>query len=170
MYGVGIQYMWQTAMGSSGLVSTMAHLYQRVSPTRPPIAGIDEDVVLHPFPLWGPNGPLPPVPPAPHPNVLATDGKLGAQTIRRWQEVMHTLVDGLISVPRSSLVVAVQQRLNALGARLTVDGTGIFQDNKKYLTVMALQQHLGTPADGILSLPASLAIRALQARLNAGSF
>lgn len=55
-------YGWQTCAWSGGRVSQVAHLYQRLTPTRPPIAGVpagsyDEDVVLRPLPLWTPASP-----------------------------------------------------------------------------------------------------------------
>lgn len=64
---------------------------------------------------------------------LAVDGARGPRTIARWQEVMGTSVDGVISRPRSALIEADQRFLNAaVGAdhirnltgasRLTVDG------------------------------------------------
>ena len=74
--------------------------------------------------------------------------------------------------PVSSLVKAVQRHLNKHGAnpRLVVDGRGIRQNGRVYHTVRALQHYLGTPEDGLLTPGDSLAVRALQQRLNAGSF
>lgn len=116
-----------------------------------------------------------PVPtPVPSPGVLVCDGALGPATIRRWQQVMGTPVDGRIS-QKSSLVAAVQRRLNAAlsGPDLVVDGDGdsIVQDGVTVTnTHRALQRYLGTPVDGKLSRPRSLAIVRLQQRLNAGKF
>jgi hypothetical protein len=117
-----------------------------------------------------PPAPRPPVAPIPSPGVLAVDGGMGPATVRKWQQVMGTPADGVITVPRSSLVVAVQNRLNAGGAKLVVDGNGIFQDGRVYKTVSALQHYLGTTVDGMLSVPSSSAIKALQVRLNTGRF
>jgi hypothetical protein len=109
------------------------------------------------------------------PAALVVDGVLGRETITRWQQVMGSAVDGTISTP-SELVGRVQSRLNAAGARdwdgrsLVVDGLGIAQNGQKTRTVWALQAYLGTPRDGILSTPASTVIKALQNRLNAGTF
>ena len=112
----------------------------------------------------------PPVVVAPTVGVLAVDGGLGPATISRWQRVMGTPVDGAISTP-SQLVSAVQQRLNArISAGLTVDGLGIAQDGRVYKTVGALQRYLGTYSDGILSLPSSACVKALQVRLNQNRF
>jgi len=108
----------------------------------------------------------------PKPGVLNLDGGLGPATIRRWQQVMGTPVDGSISVP-SSLVKAVQRRLNAAlgGTDLLLDGKGLIQDDHTVTkTNAALQRYLGTPADGVLSRPSSSAIVALQKRLNQGKF
>ena len=103
--------------------------------------------------------------------VLAVDGGLGRLTITRWQEVMGTPADGIIS-PVSTLVRVVQSKLNGFGytPRLVLDGRGIAQNNSKTHTIDALQWHLGTVRDGRLSLPVSGAVKALQTRLNAGTF
>lgn len=112
--------------------------------------------------------------PAPHPAQLVVDGQLGPKTTARWQQIMGTPVDGFISQPplRSSLVSAVQRTLNAkIGAGLAVDGQGICQDgHSHYQTTAALQRYLGTPVDGVLSLPTSECVKALQRRLNEGRF
>ena len=104
---------------------------------------------------------------------LVVDGVLGPRTISAWQRIMGTPVDGRIS-PRSALVRAVQRHLNSkIGAGLAVDGVGasIRQDGRtRTHTHRALQRYLGTPQDGILSVPASMAVRALQRRLNSGRF
>lgn len=106
-----------------------------------------------------------------YPATLVIDGKLGPKTITRWQQVMGTPVDGVIS-PVSDLVKAVQRHLNEHGAspKLAVDGKGIRQDGKIYQTVRALQRYLGTPVDGKMSTPKSLVVRALQSRLNTNQF
>lgn len=123
------------------------------------------------FDLWTPGG-LPSTPivyKPPTPNALIVDGDLGPKTIRKWQQIMGTHVDGIISTP-SQLVRQVQIYLNDRGAGLTVDGKGIRQDGRKYKTVAALQHHLNTPVDGRLSSPKSMAVQALQRRLNQGGF
>ncbi|WP_119697052.1 GH25 family lysozyme [Microbacterium halotolerans] len=119
--------------------------------------------------------------PTPKPSVktLAVDGLLGPATIGRWQKVMGTPADGLISKP-SVLVKAVQRHLNESGARdwdgrkLAVDGLGIGPNVAtaagKTRTIWALQDYLGTTTDGILSKGGSPAVKALQKRLNKGTF
>lgn len=103
--------------------------------------------------------------------LLTVDGDLGRLTITRWQQVMGTPADGVIS-PISTLVRVVQSKLNGFGytPRLAEDGRGIAQNGSKTHTIDALQWHLGTPRDGILSRPVSGAVKALQIRLNAGTF
>jgi hypothetical protein len=120
--------------------------------------------------LWTPATGSTTAPAPAAPGKLVVDGKLGPATISRWQQIMGTPRDGVISPRRSALVEAVQRRLNAGGARLVVDGDGIRQDGRRYLTAAALQRHLVTPADGRLSDPRSMAVQALQRRLNAGTF
>ena len=111
---------------------------------------------------------------------LDVDGYCGAATIRRWQQVMGTPVDGIVSgqvVPDnrtygrpnlvtacvrygkggSTLIKAVQKRLGGLA----VDG---------YLgrnTIIKLQKHLGVGADGWFG---PTTVKALQTRLNKGRF
>lgn len=101
---------------------------------------------------------------------LVVDDELGPKTISRWQQVMKTPVDGVISRP-SELVKAVQRRLNAqVGAGLVVDGDGIRQDGHFYRTTRALQRYLGTPQDGVMSSPKSEVVKAVQRRLNENWF
>lgn len=111
--------------------------------------------------------------PRPTSTALVVDGKLGPATIKRWQQVMGTERDGVISRP-SELVRAVQRHLNRKGARLVVDGKGIQSNNDgdygPTKTVKALQKYLGTEVDGVLSHPSSSAVKALQRRLNTGRF
>lgn len=103
---------------------------------------------------------------------LGEDGVLGTKTIGAWQHRMGTPEDGRISAGYSNLIAAVQVYLNRrIHAGLQVDGVGIAQDGHSvYATTRALQRYLGTPQDGVLSLPTSEAVTALQRRLNAGTF
>lgn len=106
---------------------------------------------------------------------LVVDGSAGPATIRRWQQVMGTTVDGVISgqlVPKgyarpalksvtyggggSQLIRAVQRKLN-----LTQDGL------LGPATIRAIQQHLGVAVDASFG-PAT--VRALQTRLNNNTF
>lgn len=101
---------------------------------------------------------------------LAVDGQLGPKTIARWQQVMGTPVDGKIS-ETSDLVKAVQRRLNMnIAAGLVVDGKGIRQDGRQYKTVRALQRYLWTPQDGVMSVPVSEVVKAIQRQLNKNTF
>ena len=110
-------------------------------------------------------------PPSGH---LDEDGVLGPMTISAWQRRLGTPVDGFITQPpgHSDLVRAVQVYLNRLvHAGLAVDGQGINQDgHSAFSTTRALQRYLGTAQDGVLSLPRSQCVQALQRRLNAGTF
>lgn len=109
--------------------------------------------------------------PTPVTEHIAVDGQLGPETISRWQHIMGTPVDGVISTPKSDLVVAVQRRLKAtVDHRLEVDGSGIFQDGERYKTVGALQRYLKSPVDERISKGRSNVIVALQRRLNEGRF
>lgn len=102
---------------------------------------------------------------------LIVDGILGPKTIAKWQTVMGTPVDGIISTPDSLLVRAVQKRLNeTVDHRLEVNGKGLAQDGKRYKTVGALQRYLKSPVDEIMSVPVSLVVKALQRRLNGNKF
>ena len=87
---------------------------------------------------------------------LAVDGDLGPATIRQWQKVMKTPVDGVISTPVSGLIKAVQRVV-----RVTADG------RPGPLTWKAIQRRLGVKADGV---PGPITIKALQRRLNTGKF
>lgn len=102
---------------------------------------------------------------------LQVDGELGPKTIRRWQQVMGTKVDGVIDPERSALVMAVQRVLkDRVNGNLKIDGQGIYQNNKYYRTAAALQVYLGVPADGKITAPVSQTIKALQRRLNVDKF
>lgn len=111
---------------------------------------------------------------------LAVDGLAGPATIRKWQQVMGTIVDGKISgqeVPNnrtwgrpnlitscvgyeknghSTLIKAVQK---VVGVK--VDGF-LGPD-----TIKGIQRHLGVAADGWFG---PNTVKALQARLNTGKF
>lgn len=102
---------------------------------------------------------------------LDVDGELGPKTIAKWQRVMGTPVDGVITPGDSLLVRAVQRHLAArVNHRLVVDGDGIYQDGRQYKTVGALQTYLGTPVDLRISMPRSQVVMALQRRLNEDRF
>lgn len=103
--------------------------------------------------------------------LLKVDGQLGPKTIAKWQKIMGTPVDGVISTPKSDLVLAVQRKLKAtVDHRLVVDGIGIFQNGKRYETIGAIQRYLKSPVDKIWDVPVSEGVKALQRRLNTGRF
>lgn len=111
---------------------------------------------------------------------LAVDGMCGPATVRRWQQVMGTTIDGIISgqvrpdgrtwgrpnlsdaavrygAGGSDLIRAVQRRIGGL----SVDGL------LGPATIRALQKHLGVAQDSWFG-PGTA--RALQSRLNTGRF
>ncbi|MGL5910650.1 MAG: CHAP domain-containing protein [Phycicoccus sp.] len=96
-------------------------------------------------------------------NRLAIDGDLGPRTIRRWQQVMGTPVDGTISPSNSTLIREVQRTLNrrVKGARLDLDGT------LGPATMRVLQRYLGNTPTSAWNV---WTIRQLQRRLNLGRF
>lgn len=130
--------------------------------------GFQRSRAHEPFNLWASTVPVVYKPPAP--GKLAVDGELGRNTIKAMQRRFGTPVDGVIS--RDSMMVRqLQAYLNSrLNAGLTIDGDGLWQNNRFSWTITALQQWLGTPMDGRLSAPKSMAVQELQRRLNAGTF
>lgn len=123
--------------------------------------------------------PAPKPDPKPKRQKVEVDGWLGRKTITQWQLDAGTEPDGVISYPRSSLVVAEQERLNRKGVRdrkgkkLVVDGKGVqSNENGRYphkgstSTLEALQRELGTTVDGALSAPSDW-VKAKQRQLNA---
>lgn len=117
--------------------------------------------------------------PAPDPVVpqIAVDGSCGPATVRRWQQVMGTRVDGVVSgqvkpdgraYAWPSLVSCTyggygSQLIRAVQARLGLARDGLLGP----VTIRAIQAHLGVARDGSFG-PAT--VRALQARLNQGIF
>lgn len=112
----------------------------------------------------------------PGPGGLTVDGVLGAGTISALQSRLRALgfyggvLDGKIDPGRSLTVLALQKYLNSRGARLAEDGSGLWQNGTFSQTNKAVQAHCGSLADGIFDVPVSEGIRALQRRLNAGTF
>lgn len=103
--------------------------------------------------------------------LLVLDGDLGPATIKRWQEIMGTKADGVIS-KQSTLVEAVQRRLKAtVDHNLVVDGDGdSLTVGVRRDTVEALQRYLKVRITRRLSSDNSDTVRALQRRLNEGHF
>jgi hypothetical protein len=101
------------------------------------------------------------------PAKLDVDGELGPKTIKRWQQIMGTPVDGKIDVTGSKLIKAVQNKFNGLHLmtpKLKVDG-----ELGKH-TIGALQKYLKSPVDQFISHPKSQMVMALQRKLNTGKF
>lgn len=110
---------------------------------------------------------------------LALDGFCGASTIRKWQQVMKTSVDGIISgqvVPdgktyaRPNLVTS-QVRYGGTGSdliRAVQKKLGLKQDGLLGpSTIKAIQKHLGLKQNASFG-PAT--VKALQAQLNKNKF
>lgn len=119
--------------------------------------------------------PAPAAPAAPSTPQIAVDGIIGAATVRRWQTVMGTAVDGVISdqlaVNYKPALVAVNhnqpygqsQLVRAVQRVLGVTVDGLLGPE----TIKALQRRLGVTVDGILGPNTA---KALQQRLNEGRF
>lgn len=123
--------------------------------------------------------PLPSPAPAPSIPQIAVDGSCGPATVRRWQEVMGTTVDGVISgqlVPnqktywRPNLVTSCvryggtgSDLIRAVQARLGLTQDGLLGP----ATIKAIQKHYGLTQDASFG-PAT--VKALQRALNKGTF
>lgn len=107
---------------------------------------------------------------------LAVDGDCGPDTVRQWQRVMGTTVDGVISgqlhpdgtYSRPNLYAVSYGRggselIRAVQRRLGITADGLMGPG----TIKAIQKHLGVTADGSFG-PAT--VRALQTRLNTNTF
>jgi hypothetical protein len=130
-----------------------------VKPTPP------KPVPTTPAPTKPGTNPPGPKPPINKPEPLLINGKLDATTIRRWQQIMGTKVDGKIDKDDSELIRAVQKHLKAkVDHRLEIDG------DLGPKTIRALQRYLKSPVDGVIDQPTSLLVKALQRRLNTGKF
>lgn len=92
---------------------------------------------------------------------LDVDGDLGPKTIAKWQFMVGTPVDGVISEPRSELIYWVERYLSDRITVLNADGK---LDRK---TILALQTYLGAPTTGVMD---AVTVKALQRRLNEGRF
>lgn len=110
---------------------------------------------------------------------LSVDGWWGSATVRACQQALGTTADGIVSGQDYRDMAAIggaptgawrtgaggSQMVSALQRKLGVAQDGYFGPK----TCRALQAHLGTEADGVLSRP-SECVKELQRRLNAGSF
>jgi hypothetical protein len=121
-------------------------------------------------------------PPSPgEPVGLVVDGFWGSSTTRRVQQELGTTVDGIVSSQsvawrdsNPGLTTGWQwvsdaqgsRMIAALQARIGMD-SGSRDGKIGPQTIRALQRYLGTPVDGVISRE-SLAVMALQRRLNAG--
>jgi len=117
--GTNVPYKWQSCAWSGGVVDAVANLYQRLRATVPnPLPSTDENVILHPFPMWTtvPVPPLPgppsPIRPVPNPLPPAPTGGLIVRTI--------DLRNASTAHPATGLGIKPLQRLLGIKA----DGVG----------------------------------------------
>lgn len=106
---------------------------------------------------------------------IAVDGIIGAATVRRWQTVMGTIVDGVVSnqlnVNYRPALVAVNhnkpygqsQLVRAVQRVVGTTADGLLGP----VTIRAIQRRLGVAVDGVLGRETA---KALQRRLNEGRF
>lgn len=114
-------------------------------------------------------------PAAPRVPQIAVDGIIGAATVRRWQTVMGTTVDGVVS---NQLTVSYRPALFAVNhnepygqsqlVRAVQSVVGVTVDGLLGPeTIKAIQRRLGVAVDGVLGRETA---KALQRRLNEGRF
>jgi LysM repeat protein len=109
-------------------------------------------------------------------NQLVVDGAWGPATTRRLQEVLGTVVDGVISgQPRNDVtrnISSVQfgsggsMMVREMQRRLGVTVDGLLGPQ----TIRALQRRYGTPVTGGVSRTNSTVVKAMQRSLNQGRF
>lgn len=119
----------------------------------------------HPHIEWFPGDYVPleqAAPDKPESKFLDVDGVLGPKTIKRWQEVVGSPADGVISKPRSELIYWVQRYLaDRVDHHLEADGV------LGPLTTRAIQRYLKAPLTGTMDYNT---VVALQRRLNENRF
>lgn len=105
---------------------------------------------------------------------ITVDGKWGADTTRRLQEVLGTPIDGVISGQDRRYITNILSAragqggslaIKAMQRKLGVKADGYLGPN----TFRALQKHYGTPVDGVIS-PVSNVVMAMQRALNSNKF
>lgn len=105
---------------------------------------------------------------------ITVDGKWGAETTRRIQEVLGTPIDGIISGQDSRYIKNIPSAragrggslvIKAMQNKLRIKADGYLGPN----TIRAMQKHYGTPVDGFIS-PVSNVVMAMQRALNSNKF
>ena len=134
---------WQTGAWSGGRVSQLAHLYQRITPTKP-VPGCDENVLLRPFPLWG-HSPMGGVPGVGH----RGDSAPGGGNLPGWY--VH-LMSVQVPLLRGGDVRHVQEQLHMGGF---IDGA-YGPTTKQWVTDFQRKHGLG--ADGVVGPETAKAI------------
>jgi hypothetical protein len=158
MHARAVPYMWQTAawstVGGVRQVSKIAHLYQRIHASVPhPISGTDENVVMHPFPMWS-HAKAQPLPvPAPgtvvasmqkHVRVVPTDGKWSYDLDRAVNSVRCATFSDYTGNKWPYGVQFVQKCVGAVQD----DSAGPDTNRRLVETVKALQGDLSAVPDG----------------------
>lgn len=116
-----------------------------------------------------------PAPAAPSIPQIAVDGIIGAATVRRWQTVMGTTVDGVVS---NQLTVSYRPALVAVNHNKPYGQSQLVRAVQRVVgtavdgllgqqTIKAIQRRLGVVVDGVLGRETA---KALQRRLNEGRF
>jgi Domain of unknown function (DUF1906) len=78
-------YKWQCSAWSHGVVSSQAHLYQRLKATvAHPISGSDENIQIRPFPLWTPGPVVPQAAPSTAPDAAPVPVTPLEDAMRPW--------------------------------------------------------------------------------------
>jgi hypothetical protein len=155
-----------TSPGQSGSQSNGGGVYRRTR-TMAGVVGFGRPKFDMAAP---PVAPVPPAPPVLLP--LVVDGEWGPLTTRALQEALVKAgfdvgPAGIDSDLGPATIKALQRFLVARGQ--SVGSAGIDGDLGPS-SIKALQRYLGTPVDGRLDKPKSMAVAELQRRLNAGTF
>lgn len=111
------------------------------------------------------------------PEALAVDGYVGPMTVRRWQQIMGTYQDGVIS-GQSRTLKKYHLRFTSSCIEYNSGGSALIRAVQKAVgadadgqmgpaTIKAIQSHLGVYADGYFGQQTA---SALQSKLNTGAF
>lgn len=121
-----------------------------------------------------------PEPEKPQAASLDCDGYWGAQTTRRLQRFFNLYEDGIVSSQYAGYAddnpglvggwdwvysANGSPTISAIQARVGVEQDGLIGPK----TIKAMQNHFGTPVDGVVSGPSAM-VKEMQKRLNAGTF
>jgi Domain of unknown function (DUF1906) len=159
--GISVPWKWQTSAWSgvdkngNGLVSAQAHLYQRQRPTvARPLGGTDENIVLHPFPMWTAT-PAPPVKKPVKPPVAYPKPTSNVPQVKAIQAAVHVTTDGKFGTVTLAAVNAVIRKdtsnVRFLQARVGAVADGVWgpiSEAAWLTTICRIQSAIGVAADG----------------------